>query len=227
MAILSRNRPGVLNLLAGIVCAALIGLPWAGHAADTFLDAVLAEVNGRTLTASDVAVARALSLLGMRPSSEPILKADVDRMVDGLLVDQEAAQLAIGESEEELEAAWRVAAARTGGMPALLQWLDETALDPTWARGMIRRDVRYRRFLDLRFRPFVFVSEEELAAALGPGSHAAEARERTRETLREAAVARELTAWLLDARRRATIRYADGRPGGAPLPFHMPPTVER
>ena len=227
MAILSRNRPGVLSLLAGIVCAALIGLPWAGHAADTFLDAVLAEVNGRTLTASDVAVARALSLLGMRPSSEPILKADVDRMVDGLLVDQEAAQLAIGESEEELEAAWRVAAARTGGMPALLQWLDETALDPTWARGMIRRDVRYRRFLDLRFRPFVFVSEEELAAALGPGSHAAEARERTRETLREAAVARELAAWLVEARRRATIRYADGRPGGVPLPFPMPPTAGR
>jgi hypothetical protein len=216
-----------LNLLAGIVCAALIGLPWAGHAADTFLDAVLAEVNGRTLTASDVAVARALSLLGMRPSSEPILKADVDRMVDGLLVDQEAAQLAIGESEEELEAAWRAAAARTGGMPALLQWLDETALDPTWARGMIRRDVRYRRFLDLRFRTFVFVTDAEIAAALGPGSHGADARERAREALREAAVARELAAWLVEARRRATLRYADGRPGGTPLPFRMPPTVGR
>jgi len=206
---------------------ALIGLPGAGHAAATFLDAVLAEVNGRTLTASDAGIARAFSLFGMRPSNEPILREDVDRMIDGLLVDQEAAQLVIGEDEEALEVAWRAAAARIGGMEALVRWLDEVALDSTWARGMVRREVRCRRFLDLRFRPFVFVSEEELAAALGPGSHAAEARERTRETLREAAVARELTAWLLDARRRATIRYADGRPGGAPLPFHMPPTVER
>jgi hypothetical protein len=73
----------------------------------------------------------------------------------------------------------------------------------------------------------VFVSEEELAAALGPGSHGADARERAREALREAAVVRELTAWLVEARRRATIRYADGRPGGAPILFRMPPIVGR
>jgi len=45
--------------------------------------------------------------------------------------------------------------------------------------------------------------------------------------LREAGVARELASWLAAARRRATIRYADGSPGGLPLPFPMPPTVER
>ena len=227
MATLLRYRSGLLTLRIAIVGVALIGLPGAGHAAATFLDAVLAEVNGRTLTASDAGIARAFSLFGMRPSNEPILREDVDRMIDGLLVDQEAAQLVIGEDEEALEVAWRAAAARTGGMPALLQWLEDAALDPTWARGMVRREVRYRRFLDLRFRPFVFVGEEELAAALGPGSHGAEARERTHEALREAAVLREMAAWLVEARRRATIRYADGRPGGAPLPFHMPPTVER
>jgi hypothetical protein len=71
------------------------------------------------------------------------------------------------------------------------------------------------------------VSEDDLAAALGPGAHAAEVRDRARDALREAAVLRELAAWVAEARRRATIRYAGGRPGGVPVPFPMPPQPGR
>ena len=56
MAILLRNRSGLL-----IRGAALILALWAvpAGAAEKFLDAALADVNGTLLAASDVAIARA------------------------------------------------------------------------------------------------------------------------------------------------------------------------
>ena len=104
MAILHRNRPRLLRLAAGFSLGILLCVASAAVAA-TFLDAVVAGVAGSASVASDVAAARGLSLFGARPSDAPIRKGDAERLVDGRLIDQEAAQLAIGGNPHEAEEA--------------------------------------------------------------------------------------------------------------------------
>jgi hypothetical protein len=190
----------------------------------TFLDAFLAAVDGTGITASDIALARALSLLGFHPSDQPIAMADVERAVDAGLIEREAAGVGIRPTPEEAEEAWRAAAERVGGMVSLTGWLATAGIDEAWARRMVQVDLRWRRFIDLRFRAFVFVSEADLAKALGPGPHPVELRERTRKALETEAANRELAGWLAEERKRVAVRYAWPGEEAVPLPFPMPPS---
>jgi hypothetical protein len=191
-------------------------------AAPAFLDAVLADVNGAVTTASDVAIARAASLFGLTPSDAPIHPDDVRRVVDTRLIADEARRLQITPDVADVDEAWRAAEHRLGGVGALHRWVDKAGLDEAWVRALVEADVRRRRFIEVRFRAFVFVTEGELTKTLGTASPTPEARETALNALREAAVARELAAWLPEARARATIRHADIGPAGIPLPFAMP-----
>ena len=211
-----------LKVAAGFTLAALLCVASAVVAA-TFLDAVLAGVAGSTIVASDVAAARGLSLFGARPSDAPIRKGDAERLVDGRLIDLEAAQLAIGGNPQEAEEAWQAAAERVGGMAALHAWMDRSLLDEARVRRLVEADLRWRQFVDLRFRAFVFISEAEVTAALGSETHSQEVREGTRERLRAEATDRDLAEWLAEARKRVSVRYAALGEGGIPLPFPMPP----
>ncbi len=219
MAVLLRNRAGLLirtialtlTLSSGVACGAEI-----------FLDAVLADVNGSLVTASDVAIARALSLFGERPTSARILRPEVDRLVDARLIDQEARQLRMGGTPQEVEAAWREAADRAGGLPALEQWMRGLSLDPTAVREMVQADLRWRRFIDLRFRAFVFVTDDDIDKALGPGGHSPEARQAAANRLRQEAVEHDLSQWLAETRQQATIRSAEITLDGVPPPFGPP-----
>jgi hypothetical protein len=223
MAVLPRYRSLLLKAVLGLALALLSGGPCsAGQTAEGFLDAVLASVDGRMIAASDVAITRALSLFGARPSDAPIRKPDAERLVDARLIEQEAVQLAIGGSPQEFDEAWRAAAERVGGMPALQTWIDQAGLTEAWVRQLVERDLRWRRFIDLRFRSFVFVSEDEVTQALGPGEHSPEVRERTRERLQTDATNRDLEVWLVEARKRASVRYAGFGEGDVPVPFPMP-----
>ncbi len=188
-----------------------------------FLDAALASVNGTTITASDAAIARALSLFGTLPSDAPIGRMDAEKLVIGRLIEQEATQLTIGESPQEVEEAWQSAAERVGGVAALRTWMDRTGLEEAWVRKLVQADLRWRRFIDLRFRSFVFISDSDVTQALGPGTHSQEVREKTRERLRVELTDRDLSEWLTEALKRAAIRYAGLGEGGVPLPFPMPP----
>jgi hypothetical protein len=226
MAILHRNRPRLLRAATGLSLAVLLCVASTAIAA-TFLDAVLAGVAGSAIVASDVAVARGLSLFGARPSDTPIRKGDAERLVNGRLIDQEAAQLAIGGNPQEAEEAWQAAAERMGGMAALHAWMDRSLLDETRVKKLVEADLRWRRFVDLRFRAFVFISEAEVTAALGPETHSQEVRERARERLLAEATDRDLAEWLTEARKRVTVRYAALGEGGIPLPFPMPPPADQ
>lgn len=224
MATLLQHRTRLLT--RGIPALVILVLPLLGTVASspaTFLDAFLTAVDGTAITASDIALARALGLLGFHPSDDPITMTDVERAVDARLVEGEAARMGIRPTSEEAEEAWRAAADRVGDMLALTGWLASTGLEEAWAKRMIEADLRWRRFIDLRFRAFVFVSETDVAQALGSGPHPAELRERTRRALEAETVNRELAEWLADARRRASIRYAWRGERAIPLPFPMPP----
>ncbi|MCL6641298.1 MAG: hypothetical protein K6T92_07990, partial [Candidatus Rokubacteria bacterium] len=88
----------------------------------------------------------------------------------------------------------------------LAAWLAEHAVETDWARRLLRDHVRHERFVELRFRAFVFVGEDEITAALGPGPHPPEVRDRARERLRSAAAERRLAEWLREAAERARLR---------------------
>jgi len=223
MAALFRNRPGVLAWrLSGLVVMAIVGAAPAGYASTAFVDAILADVNGAIVTASDAAIARGLGLFGTPPSDAPIRTVDVGRLVEAWLIEQEAARLQIQPSPPEVEEAWQTVAGRMGGMDALRRWLDRVGLDEAWVKKLVEAELRWRRFIDVRFRAFVFVPEEDVTKAIGPGPHAPEVREKTVDALREDATARELAAWLTEARARATIRTTDAEKAGLPLPFPLP-----
>jgi hypothetical protein len=206
----------------GLLVALVVGSAGAGDTATAFLDAVLADVNGMTITASDATIARALGLFGMLQSEKPIQAADVKQLVDAWLVEAEAARLQIEPSPAEVEEAWKAAAARVGGIDALREWLDQAGLDKEWVRKLVEGDLRWRRFIEVRFRAFVFVSDEDVTNAIGPGPHAPEVREKAVGALREEITARELTAWLAEARGRATVRITGAEGTGLPLPFALP-----
>lgn len=207
---------------AGLAALAIVGLAAPGAAATTLLDAVLADVNGAIIAASDATIARALGLFGFQPSEQPIQAGDVSRLVDAWLIDAEAARLQIAPSAAELEDAWRSVAGRVGGTDALRRWVDRAGLAEAWVRKLVEADLRGQRFIGIRFRAFVFVPEEDVLKELGPGPHSPDTRAQAIDALREEGVKRELAAWLVDARSRAVIRTTDEERRGLPLLFPLP-----
>jgi hypothetical protein len=216
--------PGARRVVL-IVALVALGAPAPGAAAPALVDAVLAAVGAAPITASDVGLARALGLFGFTPAAGPIGAADVERLIRARLVVDETGRLDIGVDEAEVEVAWRALAERWGGGAALGGWLADNAVEPGWARRMLRDHLRYERFAELRFRAFVFVLEEDVSAALGPGEHAPAARERARERLRSEIADRQLAEWLEEAAHRVPIRRLLSPKDAVPLPWPTPPHV--
>jgi hypothetical protein len=206
------------HLAAAMVLLLLVA---SAHAAE-FVDALLAEVAHHAITAGDVALARGLGLFGLTPSEAPIGGPDVERLVRVQVALDAAERLAITPTAVEIEDAWRAAAARAGGEEAVAAWLDDHAIERTWARTAVEQDLVWRRFIDLRFAAFVFVTDDEVTAALGPGSHPAEARARTRAALRAAEAQRRLDAWLEESLADTAVRRVLGPGEQVPCPVPMP-----
>lgn len=191
--------------------------------AGVLLDGVLAEVDGRVVTASDVALARGLGALGFQSSAAPIGRADVDRFVDGWLAVRAARRLGIRASPDQVAQAWEALARRRGGSPALDEWLTRSGIEPSWARAMVAADVERQGFIEARFQAFAFVSEDDVLAALGPGPHDAARRASVRAGLEREAAERGLARWIEEARREATIRHVLAEGATVPCPLPMPP----
>ena len=167
---------------------------------------------------SDLALARALGVLGLEPAPGPITDAELARYLDSQLASREANQVGIEVSAADVDRAWE-----TAGGAALATRLEAAGIDPAWARRLIASDLKVKQFMDLRFRAFAFVTEFDVDEALGPGSHDEAARERTRDRLRAEKVRKAFAAWLEDARRRVEIRRVPGVTGPWPAPFTIGP----
>ena len=162
---------------------------------------------------SDVALARALGVLGLEPSAGPITDAELARYLDAQLAVREATQLDIEVPAADVDRAWESA-----GGAVLAARLEAVGIDPAWARRLLEADLRVERFIDLRFRAFAFVTDFDVDEALGPGSHDEATRARTRDRLRADMVARAFAAWKTDARQRVPIRRVPGVTGPWPRP---------
>ena len=206
---------------AALLVIAALSLVGPRPAASTLVDAVLGEVDGHVVTASDIALARALGLFGFQPSTAPITASDLERLVAARIVVREARQIGVGGSPAEIDEAWRAAAERAGHA-----WLDATGVEPEWARATVAADVQWHRFIDARFRAFVFVSEPEVRAALGPGDHGPDERARMRAMLGEREVQRRLSAWIAESEERLRVRRLLAPGDSVPCPMPMPARSE-
>jgi hypothetical protein len=184
------------------------------------LDTVLAQVDARTIASSDIALARALGVLGFAPTSAPIERADVERFADVMLIIAEAGRTAIAIEPAQVDRAWAALAARVGGEGALDRWLAERAIDRDWARRFVEDDLIRAAYFDARFASFVFPDEDAVSQALGPGPHDEGEREAVRRRLVRDAALKAQAEWLTGARKRASIKIllAPGTSVAAPFP---------
>jgi hypothetical protein len=203
----SGPSPKLVGAALGLLAVfGTLGAAAMSHADVRFFDRVVAEIDGALVTASDVAIARALGLFELNPSPRAIEATDVERYVDGRLLAREATRLGLETTADERTEAWAAAAGRMGGQAILAAWLRTADVDPAWARRLVDEDVMRRRFVELRFRDLAFVSEAEVTAAMGPGAPGEAAREAVRARLEGDAARRRLDEWLVETRARSVIR---------------------
>jgi hypothetical protein len=126
----------------------LLVLPYASPAGAVFVDAVVAQVGSAVVSASDIALARALGLFGFTPSAQPIDAGDVDRYAAALGDVLEASRLGLGPSPAEMNDAWRALEERQGGATAFRAWLDTADIDPAWARRALEAHLRWRAWAE-------------------------------------------------------------------------------
>jgi hypothetical protein len=205
------------SLVVGLGLAVVAMAPAAQAADRRLVDVVLAEIGSSAVMLSDVALARALGVLGLEPSSRPVTEAEVAHFLDTQLAAREATQLGIEVPAGNVDQAWE----RAGGA-ALEARLRAVGIDPAWARRLVETDLKVDRFIDVRFRAFAFVTDFDVDEALGPGVHDETARERTRARLEGQKVARAFAAWQRETRERVGVRPLPDVTGPWPAPFWLP-----
>lgn len=194
----------------------------SGQGGGIRLDRLLAEVNGRVITLSDLELARDLNAVLMfgrgRPPSG--MREELERLIDQELLRRELERFGMEEEEggyvqarmDELRKGY----AEIGGLPTLLRRL---GLQETELVDYLRLQAKLLRFIDRRFKPFVTVGEDEIVSyyeqsfsrrlrdAGLPVPPAAEAAEEIRSVLVEEKVNAALDEWLRNARSASRIEY--------------------
>jgi len=206
---MSTPRP----LLAAVLISVLMnGPPLMGAA---LLDRVLATVEGRVITLSDVRAAQRLGLVDVAGAGDAAAAA-LDRLIDRTVILIEVERYAPPEPDPSAVSE-RVSAvkARLGSPEQLaaalqLSGLDEASLDE-WARN----DLRIERYLQDRFAGAAEPTDEDIDGYLrrhagdlarsGRASNDPEARRQAREQVALERRAALVSEWVQGLRDRATI----------------------
>jgi len=154
--------------IAVFLTAILMPVIWTGpicrgEAAE--IDRLLAAVNGKVITQSDLQMARTLNALLIfgRDPSKLSMEEGLDRLIDMELIRQELESFPLAPRDESgteaRMAEMRQGYAEIGGLPVLLSRL---GLQESELQAYIRLQAITLRFISLRFRPFVTVSPEEV-----------------------------------------------------------------
>jgi hypothetical protein len=181
------------------------------------IDRVLAIVDGRLVTLSDV---RTTSTLRLIDAPAAAIEAALDRWIERLLVLQEVDRFAPPEPAAAAVETRVASVLATLGSPAEAgATLAALGVDEGWLRQWVRDDLRIQSYTDQRFSGSLEPTEEEIENFYR--EHAGQiAREGTQDVARELVVAarrRALVAdWLDGLRRRATIVRPAVRPLESP-----------
>jgi hypothetical protein len=132
------------HLVSRIALASVLALGSVSAAGAGPVDAVVGSVGATAVSASDIALARAMGLFGFTPSEEVIRSADVDRYAGGLVAALEAGRLGIGPTRTEVNDAWAALEIEMGGPAAMRAWLEATTIDVAWARRAFEAHLRWQ-----------------------------------------------------------------------------------
>lgn len=138
-----RVRP----LLVGFCLGVVLGVLPAPLGAQAVLDRIVARVNGRIITQSDVARARLLKLVDDPSSDESARTGLEDRM---LILDEVARLSTLAASEQDL-AARRTEWEASLGPPGAASLLAQSGTSEGELRSWLRDDVRIRMYVDRQF----------------------------------------------------------------------------
>jgi peptidyl-prolyl cis-trans isomerase SurA len=192
------------------------------------IDRVIAAVNGRIIAESDLRLARnlnALLVFGKQdPGSEPARAEQISRLIDLELIRQELESFPLDPGEqtmietrvEELKSGY----AEIGGIEPIMRRL---GLRPDELQSYLRLQASILRFVNLRFRPFVSVTPEDVSAyyreklvprlqnakaAVPPVEQVSPGIE---DILKEEKVSTALDNWIREIREHSRIEYlSDG-----------------
>lgn len=194
------------------------------------LDRIAAVVNGTVITESEIRWYLALDPeVPEGDFSEDLRTRALHQLIDQALLHQEAQKLPTLEiSESEIQRYLAELRARFSSESVFRRRLASVGLDDETLRAIARRRLEILRFIDFRFRAFVFVSEQEVQwyyehrvlpdaqrRHLPPPS-LDEARPLIQQILRNEKVSAEMISWLDQARRTAEIiLYPPYRPASA------------
>jgi hypothetical protein len=174
------------------------------------IDRVLAIVDGRLITLSDV---RTTITLGLVP---PALDAALERWIDRVLVLQEVERFAPPDpAAAAIDKRVRDVEQRLGGPGALASTLKTLGVDQRWMRQWARDDLRVDAYIEQRFAGSMEPTEEELENYYrehrsefprdGADALPADAQATARARVMAARRAALMADWLTALRRRADI----------------------
>ena len=202
-------------------CSTLVALALAldvspALSQDQVIDRVLATVDGRVITLSDVRGARALNLVAPRPGPDPA-KAVLDALVDRVLVLGEVERFAPPEPDPAAVER-EVAALRAAGPADFGAALAAAGHDDASLRRWVRNSLRIESYIAQRFAGVLDPSEDDVetyrrlhapeAEAAGRPLDAAAVRAAVAAD-RRAALVRE---WIAGLRARASLTFASPLP---------------
>jgi hypothetical protein len=204
------------------------------------VDRVLAAANGKVITESDLRIARnlnALLLFGKKePGGEASRQEQISRLIDLELIRQELTSFPLDPGEqsgiEALVEELKEGYAEIGGLAPLLRRL---GLQAEELQDYLRLQASILRFVNLRFRPFVSVSQDEVRAyyrdKLAPKLQAAgapvppveEVSSKIEDVLKEEKVNAALDGWIKELRSHSRIEYFPGKAGDSALHMECAP----
>ena len=203
----------IRRLIAALLL--LVATAAGARGAGEVIDRVLAIVNGRLITLSDLRTVEQLRLdtVDAVPDGDAPL---LDRLIDRTLVLQEVERYAPPEPDAAaVDARAREIEARLGPRDAVPAALQRLGVSEAWLRRWIRDDFRVEAYVAQRFAGSAAPTEEEIenyfrehpgeSSGSGGTLSPADARQLARDRLTSARRQQAVSDWLAGLRRRAEI----------------------
>lgn len=214
-----------LTPLLRTICLALLA---SVAGAQTVVDQILTLVNEDVITRTDLLWSIALDPQAPSPAGPvgpDVLRQKLETMIEERIITQEATRIPQTEiTQEEITRKRTELIARFPSEAAFRQRVESVGLTPQRIDELIRQRILIDRFIDFRFRSFVFVTEQEMkryydevfAARMrkeGQVPPAPDAklpdnrtvRDYITQILKQEKIDSEIDRWLLDARQRSDI----------------------
>ena len=216
-------RPSAVCLLS-VFCILLFAFCLMPQArAQKVIDQILVLVNDGLITKTDLMWSLALdpnapSPVG--PVGSDLLRRKLDVMIDYRLIHQEATRIPSADiTQEEIDKERNNLIAQFKSEAIFRERVESVGLTPERIDELMREKITINRFVDFRFRSFVFVSEQEIKdyyenrivpeyrsrGQVPPPLAEGDIRQGIINNLRESKTFEELDRWLRETRQRADI----------------------